>query len=237
MISIIIPVYNEENRLEGGIKKVFEFIKKSHVKYEVIVVDDGSKDSTFGLLLSLRKKYPIKLISHQNNLGKGAAVKKGIDNALGDLVLFSDIDLSVPIEFVDKFQKAIAKRYDIVIGTRIAMGSTILKKQSFLRELLGGGFTILSNLLLGVRISDYTCGFKLFRKKAAKKIFSKQLIKRWAFDSESLFIAKKYNFCIKEVPVQWYHVEGSKVSFPKDLIVTFINLFQIRFNDFKGRYD
>ncbi len=237
MISIIIPVYNEENRLESGIDKVFAFIKKSRAKYEVILVDDGSKDSTGRLLLNLQKKYPFKVITHGENAGKGAAIRTGIDNSLGDLILFTDVDLSVPIEFVDRFAQKMAENDDIVIGTRVAHGAKIERKQFFIREFLGGAFTCFSNLLLRVGVSDFTCGFKLFRRKAAQKIFLKQLVKRWAFDVESLYLARKYHYRIKEAPVIWRHFGGSKVNVFADLVETLVSLFQIRFNDFRGKYD
>lgn len=237
MISIIIPIYNEENRLKDNARKIFAFLGQNTKKNEIIFVDDGSTDLTPAILLSLQKEYPIKIVRHKHNEGKGAAIKTGINKASGDLIFFTDVDLSVPIHFINLFLDLVIEKDDVIIGTRVAIGSKIEKKQFFLRELLGGGFTLFSNLLLGVGVSDFTCGFKLFRKKAALEIFSHQQIHRWAFDAESLYLAKKYNFHIKEVPVTWRHNKGSKVKFPGDIIETIVCLFQIRLNDFLGKYD
>lgn len=237
MISIIIPVFNEQKRLEASMDRIFSFIGKNPSKYEVIVVDDGSNDSTHKLLLSLQEKYHIRIMTHKKNLGKGEAIKTGVNSASGDLVIFTDIDLSVPIEFIETFVNLLTEDTDVLIGTRVAKDSKIERKQFFLREFLGGGFTIFANLFLGVGVSDFTCGFKLFRKRAAQTVFARQMIKRWAFDAESLYLAKKYGFSIKEVPVRWQHNKGSKVKFPQDIIETFVNLLQIRFNDLMGKYD
>lgn len=237
MISIIIPVFNEENRLKSNVEQIFAFLGRNEKKYEIIVVDDGSTDSTPAILLSLLHEYPIKIFTHQKNVGKGAAIRTGINEACGDLIFFTDVDLSVPVQFISKFLNLATGRDDIIIGTRVARGSKIEKKQFFLRELLGEGFTFFSNLLLGVEVSDFTCGFKLFKKKAALKIFSHQKIHRWAFDAEILYLARKYNLNIREVPVTWRHNTGSKVRFPGDIFETFVCLFRIRLNNLLGKYD
>lgn len=235
MISIVIPIYNEEDRLKEGIDKIFSYIESSKRKFEVIVVNDGSTDSTAHMLKELREKFDFEIFLHPKNLGKGAAIKTGILNAKGDFILFTDIDLSVPINFIDKYMKVIEDA-DIVIGTREKEGSKMVARQVWVREVLGKFFILLSNFILWVGVSDFTCGFKLFRKKAAQTIFPKQIIKRWAFDAETLFLAKKFHFKILEVPVAWRDKKGSKVRFPKDLIETLISLFLIRLYDFSGKY-
>lgn len=236
MISIVIPIYNEQDRLEEEIKGLFSYIKGSKRKYEVIIVNDGSKDNTGQILKDLQKKYSFTTFSHPKNLGKGAAIATGIAKAKGEFILFTDIDFSVPIDFVGKYMVA-AEAGDIVIGTRAKKESRVVVKQFWLREFLGEFFTFLSNLILWVGVSDFTCGFKLFSKRAADTIFPKQIIKRWAFDAESLFIAKKYHFRIIEVPVEWRDKEGSKVRFPQDLIESLISLFLIRIYDILGKYE
>lgn len=237
MITIVIPVYNEEKRVKENLKIILSFIEKEKREFEVIIIDDGSTDSTPKLLAESKKDFPIKIVTHEINLGKGAAIKTGVNEAAGDLIIFTDIDLSVPIDFIKMYLKVLDDKTDIVIGSRNQPGAKVLIKQSFLREMLGESFIHLSNFILGVGVSDFTCGFKLFRKKAALTIFNKLLINRWAFDAEALFLAKKYHFKIREVPVIWEHREGSKVKFPKDLIETLFSLFQIRLNNFLGKYD
>lgn len=237
MISIIIPVYNEQSRVSESLELIVNYLKDHKIESEIIVVNDGSKDGTLDILNDLQKSLDFKIISNPKNLGKGGAIKAGVNNAKGDLILFTDIDLSVPFDFIDKYLNVLTPETDIIIGTRANKESRVEERQFWLREMLGGGFTVLTNIILGVGVSDFTCGFKLFRQKAAVKIFNQQLIQRWAFDAESLFLARKHNFQIKEVPVVWRHRDGSKVRFPQDLIETFFSLIVIRINDLRGRYD
>lgn len=236
MVSIIIPVYNEQDRIELGIREIVDYLKKSKLKAEIVVVNDGSRDRTGDILIKLKKEFGLKVVELKKNSGKGAAIRAGVDVAQGELILFTDIDLSVPIDFLKKYLEVLTDDVDIIIGTRAIPGAKVEVKQFWLRELMGEMFTFLSNLILGVGVSDFTCGFKLFRKEAARMIFNRQQIKRWAFDAESLYIAQKFNFKIKEVAVVWRHREGSKVKFPRDLIETLISLFKIRINDLQGRY-
>ena len=179
----------------------------------------------------------LKVFTHKTNSGKGAAIRTGVARAAGEKILFTDIDLSVPIEFLDNFNQAMTDEIDIIIGSREHPDSKIEIKQFWLREMAGYSFTVLTNAILQVGASDFTCGFKLFRREAARKIFAKQLINRWAFDAETLFLAKKYEFVVKEEPVVWRHGEGSKVRFPQDLIDSFFGLLQIRINNFLGKYE
>lgn len=237
MISIIVPVFNEEKRITKNLEDIFGFLKGFKEENEVVAVDDGSFDQTPKILQQFKESYGLKIFTHKRNLGKGAAIKTGVGNAEGDKMLFTDIDLSVPIESLDSFNTALVEGVDIVIGSREHPDSKIEIKQFWLRELAGYSFTVLTNAILQVGVTDFTCGFKLFRREAARKIFSKQIINRWAFDAETLFLAKKYEFEIKEVPVVWSHGEGSKVRFPQDLIDSFFGLLQIRINDLLGKYE
>lgn len=237
MISIVIPVFNEENRLKKSLDEIFEFLKNFNEQTEVIMVDDGSWDSTAQILDSCKQKYNLKSVILKTNQGKGAAIRTGISTASGEKILFTDIDLSVPIDFLTSFNEALSGDVDIVIGSREHPDSQIEVKQFWLREAAGYSFTVLTNAILQVGASDFTCGFKLFRREAARKIFAKQLINRWTFDAETLFLAKKYEFEVKEMPVIWKHGEGSKVKFPQDLIESFFALLQIRINDWMGKYE
>jgi dolichyl-phosphate beta-glucosyltransferase len=237
MITILIPVFNEENRLKNGLDSIFAFLKTFNEKTEVLLVDDGSWDQTPKILEEYKAKFPLKTVTLQTNQGKGAAIRAGIGASNGEKILFTDIDLSVPIDFLTSFNEAMTADIDIVIGSREHPQSEIPVKQFWLRELAGYSFTVLTNAVLQVGASDFTCGFKLFRKEVANKIFAKQLINRWTFDAETLFLAKKYEFKVKEMPVVWTHGEGSKVKFPQDLIESFFALLKIRINDWMGKYE
>ncbi len=237
MVTIIIPVFNEEKRIAESIKEISDYLKKEEIKSEILVVNDGSKDRTGEILEKVKKNYSLKVVEHLKNQGKGAAIKTGVDNASGELILFTDIDLSVPIEFLKIYLDNLTEEIDIIIGTRAHSDSKVEIKQFWLRELMGETFTLLTNIVLWVGVSDFTCGFKMFRTEAAKKIFSRQSVKRWAFDAESLFLARKFKYKIKEIPVVWRHREGSKVRFPRDLIESFISLILIRINDLAKKYE
>lgn len=237
MISIVIPVFNEEKRITKSLEMIFAFLKSFKEETELIIVDDGSFDSTAKIVNEFKKKNDIKFIVQEKNSGKGAAIKTGVANASGSKILFTDVDLSVPIEFLESFNQAMTEDVDIVIGSREHPDSKIETPQHWLREFAGYSFTVLTNAILQVGVTDFTCGFKLFRREAARKIFSKQLIKRWSFDAETLFLAKKYQFEVKEMPVVWRHAEGSKVRFPQDLIDSFFGLLQIRINNLLGKYE
>lgn len=237
MISIIVPVFNEETRVKNNLELINSYLNQKKIKHEIIVVNDGSEDSTLEILSSLEKNLAFKTISHHKNLGKGAAIKSGVNQAEGELILFTDVDLSVPIEFTATYLDELRKDVDVIIGTRANQKSRVQLRQFWLREFMGEMFTVLTNLILQVGVSDFTCGFKLFRREAAKKIFNRQVIKRWAFDAETLFLAKKYGFSVKEIPVVWRHRSGSKVRFPKDLVEALFDLVRIRINSFLGQYN
>lgn len=234
-LSIIIPVYNESKRLYN-IETVYKYLNSKKYKPELIIVDDGSEDDTLTLLKKLRKKYPFKIITYPKNRGKGYAIKTGILEATGKYRLFMDVDLSTPIEEYEKF-KSFFDKYDVMIGSRKTKLSKLLKRQPILREYLGKGFTFLSKQILGVEVTDFTCGFKIFSKEAAVKIFSKSVIERWGYDSEILFIANKEGFKVKEVPVEWSNDQNTRVKFPQDIINSLQELVSIRVNNFIGKYD
>ena len=233
-LSLIIPLFNEERRLGKSIH-IFNYLKKKSLKTEVILVNDGSLDSTALKLKKLCRKYHFKIISYKKNRGKGYAIKKGMLLAKGDFRLFVDIDLSTPIEEFDKFIPYL-KKYHVIIGTRKHKKAKILVRQPPLRENMGKIFTILSQLILATNVSDFTCGFKCFSKEAAAKTFSKQLIERWGFDSEILFLAKRNGYKIKEVPVLWKNDTNSKVRFPQDIIRSLTDLLKIRLYALSGKY-
>ena len=227
--SIIVPVYNEAKRIYN-LDEILKYLHGLEESWELIVVNDGSTDDTLKKLELFRKKSHFKLISYETNRGKGFAVKTGMLAASGKFRLFCDIDLSTPIEEMAKF-KPFLRKADLVIGTRKLKGANVIVHQSFLREYLGKGFTRLSQLVLNTWVSDFTCGFKCFSQAASERIFGKTRIFRWGFDAEVLFLARKYNLRIKEVPVVWENDPQTRVRFPRDLIKSFGELLAIRYYD------
>ncbi len=234
-LSIIIPVFNESRRIHN-LNTISNYIKEKKLPFEIIIVNDGSTDDTLRILNKTKTKTNFKIISYKINKGKGYAIKKGVSKSVGKFILFCDIDLSTPIQELDKFMP-LTKFHDVLIATRRIKESKFIIHQPPLRESLGRVFTSLSNFSLGLNISDLTCGFKLFSKNSAKEIFPRLRINRWGFDSELLLIAKKREFRIKEVGVNWKNDPLTTVKFPHDIIKSFIELIEIKINDLKGAYD
>lgn len=234
-LSVIIPLYNEQTRLKK-LNKIYNFLNQQKLKYEVILINDGSTDNTLETLKKLSAGFKFTLITYGKNRGKGFAVKTGMLAAKGQYLLFFDIDLSTPMQEFSKFSSCL-KKNNIIIGSRKTKGSTLQKRQGLVRENLGKGFTFLSQVILNLDISDFTCGFKCFPQQAAKQIFSKQRIERWSFDSEILFLAKKLGYDIKEVPVEWSNDPRTKVRFPHDIIQSLLDLYKIRYNWLRKNYE
>lgn len=233
-LSVVIPVFNEVKRIHN-LKNIINYLKKQKFKWELIVVDDGSSDKTLVELKKIKQNNQLKILTYQPNRGKGYAVKTGMTYATGVYRLFTDVDLSVPIEkFADL--KPWLKRYQVVIGSRRLPDSKLLVRQPFLRERMGKLFTSLSNLLLGTSYSDFTCGFKCFQAASADKIFHQLTVQRWGFDCESLYLAKEMGFRVKEVPVTWSNNAQTKVKFPQDIVNSFLDLVRIRINHILGIY-
>ena len=234
-ISLVIPAYNEEKLIVSSIKNILTYMLKNKYNFEVIVIDDGSKDKTKEKIKSIKNKH-LKLISYKPNRGKGHAVKTGMLAAKGDLLLFLDADLSTPIEEIEKFIP-LTKKYDVVIASRALKESKIKVHQPFFREFIGKVFNKMVQLLAVWGIKDTQCGFKMFTKKAANIIFKRQRIHGWAFDVELLFLAKKYRLKIKEMPVTWINEGDSRVSPIKSSIQMFIQILKINLNNIRGYYN
>ena len=235
-LSLVIPAYNEENIIAGSLKKILSFLAFKKYEWEVLVVDDGSYDNTSKEATKFNKEG-VKVIKLVENQGKGAAIRAGVNAARGEFVLFTDADLSVAISMLDDFLAKMRQGAEVAIGSRRVAGSKIVKHQNLIRESLGRVYTFLSRVVTSVNVSDFTCGFKGFSEKAAKTIFSKTVIDRWAYDSEILFLARKYGYRIVEIPVAWINRKASRVSLGRDLITSFRDLFRIRINDYLGKYD
>lgn len=236
-LSIIIPVFNEERRLPVSLDKIILFLKEKKIKSEIILIDDGSSDKTWSILEKYQKKHHnIKLYRHHTNKGKGAAVKTGMLNSLGRLVLMTDCDLSTPMEELDNLIIHSSK-YNIVIGSRRLSEKKLGVMPAKYRTFLGDIYYELLRLILLPSIKDTNCGFKLFSRRTIKPIFKRQQINRWGYDAEVLYIADKLNFSIKEIPVRWTHYNGSKVKIVDAVVKTLYELVQIKINDWVGRYD
>jgi dolichyl-phosphate beta-glucosyltransferase len=234
-VSIVIPIYNEENRIENFLSDVINFLKREPFSYEIIVVDDGSTDSTVKVTDTiLEKNVPgrYKLLRLSENLGKGGAVRKGMLEAGGEYIFFIDADGSTSIVEIDKFITHFSPEFDIYIAVR-----TIKHEAPFKRQFFGYGYIFLANIFLQMNVSDFTCGFKCYRHDIAQEIFSRQTLNNWSFDAEDLYITKKYGYKVKEIPVYWKHVEGSKVKVLKNVIICGFDLLRIRYNDICGKYD
>lgn len=233
-LSVIVPVFNEYERAKN-LKNIANYLKKQKYTSELIVVDDGSNLDAKKIVQKLSKELRFKIISYKENQGKGYAIKQGMIAARGKYRLFIDVDLSTPIEEIKNFLPII-KGEDVVIASRRISRSNIIEHQSFFRESMGRVFTLLSQMFLLIKVSDFTCGFKCFSQAAAIEIFSKTKIKRWGFDPETLYIAKKLGYEIHEVPVSWKNDPYSRVKFPQDVIRSFVELIQVRVYDVLGKY-
>ncbi|MFZ5365142.1 MAG: dolichyl-phosphate beta-glucosyltransferase [Patescibacteria group bacterium] len=226
-LSVIIPVYNEEKRIGSTLPKIFHYLNKRQIDYEVIVVDDGSTDQTIPIVENIKK---CNLLRHAENQGKGAAVRTGVEAAQGKYILFTDADNSTPIEELDKFWHK-KEQYDILIGSRHSIGSEIQVKQPWHRNIITYIGNKMIRIILGLKLKDTQCGFKIFRGEVAKDLFGLQKINRWAFDMEILYLAKKKLYSAKEIPVTWINSPESKVK-PLDFFKTFGELIKIRFTKY-----
>lgn len=228
-LSIVIPAYNEANRLPTSLDTILKFVEQLNQSVEVIVVDDGSCDQTVEVARQQQKKFDaFHVVTQTRNQGKGAAVKKGIECARGEWILFTDADLSTPITEYHQLAAAIRQGADIAIASRDLPGAQVSPPQPFYRELMGKTFNKLVQLIVLPGIQDTQCGFKLFRQATAKQIIAYQTIKRFGFDVELLYIARCLGARIAEIPVRWHDVLGSKVSPVKDAGQMFVDLFRIR---------
>jgi len=235
-VSIVVPAFNEAARIGESLRTIETFLKRVPWTAEVLVVDDGSRDDTPAIVSSIQ--FPgLRLIRNQTNRGKGHSVKSGVLAAAGEYVLFSDADLSAPIDELEKLLAiAQAQAADVVIGSRAIDRSFIENHQSRGREVGGMVFNIMVQILLGLRIQDTQCGFKLFKRERIRPVFEKMTITGFGFDPELLFLASRAQLKILEIPVRWSHSEGSKIRFLRDSVRMFSDLIRIRWNQLTGRY-
>ncbi len=236
-MSVVIPAYNEVNRIERSLQRIQDYLTGRKLAFEVLVVDDGSGDGTAGVVEKIRSGFPeLKLVRLERNQGKGAAVKAGMLAAEGKFILMSDADLSTPIEELEKMEKALGQGFDIAIGSRRASGARIMRHQPWLREGIGVAFGFLTGLIVPTGFVDTQCGFKYFSREAAQKLFSLQTLKGLPFDIEILALAERLGFKIVEVPVNWLDEAGSKVRPFAHLPRVIREVLQIRYNLWRGKY-
>jgi len=236
-LSIIIPAYNEGQRLRPTLDKALAYIARRGWKAEVIVVNDGSRDDTSEIARQYALDNPaLRLVENPGNRGKGYSVRNGMLRARGEILLFSDADFSSPIEEAVKLFDAIAAGADIAIGSRWLQRELQTQKQPLYRQLFGRLFNLALRLVLGLRFKDTQCGFKAFTRRAAETVFPLQNIERWGFDPELLYLARKFDLTVAEVPVRWAHSEGTRLHPFRDGIRMLGDLFKVRWNSLSGKY-
>ena len=210
-LSVIIPAYNEAERIGPTLDKIAEYLAAKSMSYELLVVDDGGTDATASIVTAVSAKNPaVRLIRLDKNLGKGGAVKRGVMESKGEMVFFTDADLSTPIEEIEKFFP-LFPAYDIVIGSRAIEGANIRVHEPFYRETLGRLFNKIVRVLCVPGFVDTQCGAKMFTKAAARAIFPLIRTERFSFDVEVLFVARRLGFKIKETPIQWFYSANTTV--------------------------
>ena len=236
-LSIIIPAYNEEARIQATLESVSLYMSKQNYDYEIIVVNDGSTDRTVDVVENVITQTPhVRLIDNKNNHGKGWVVRKGMLSAQGKYRLFMDADGSSNIENLEKLLPlAVSGKYDIVAGSRRIEGAIVEMDQSFLRSMLGTVFRTAVRLAVPTGVVDSQNGFKLFTARAAEEIFPRERIFTWAFDVEVLAIAKLLKFSVKEVPIHWVNDDRSHVTM-KGMLTMLAEVVEIRIRLWMGAY-
>ena len=235
-LSIIIPSFNEEARLPSTLEKIARYIHERRPNTEVIVVDDGSTDQTAAIAASWQGKIgQLRVLSNGVNRGKGFSVRHGSLKARGRTILFTDADLSAPIEEAERLFAAL-HGHDVAIGSRAVDRSLIEVHESVFREFAGILFNKIVRIILRLPFVDTQCGFKAFRRERCQVIFEQQTIERFGFDPELLYLARHHGLSIVEVSVRWSHSPATKVNMLRDSVQMFLDVFIIRWNALRGRY-
>ncbi|MGH9605646.1 MAG: dolichyl-phosphate beta-glucosyltransferase [Terracidiphilus sp.] len=236
--SIVIPAYNESARIPATLQAVVDCVRHRGWSAEIVVVNDGSRDRTADVVRAFAAHAPeVRLLDNSVNCGKGYSVRYGLLHSFGEVVMFTDADLSAPIEEAEGLFAALAQGADIAIGSRWLEGSRQTHRQPLYRQFFGRCFNALTRAVMGLPFADTQCGFKAFTRNAAQTVFQLQTIDRWGFDPEILFIALKRGYKIVEVPVSWAHDERTRMSYLKDGMRMLEDIAQVRWNAFLGRYD
>jgi dolichyl-phosphate beta-glucosyltransferase len=236
--SIVIPAYNESARLRATIEKILAHMEARGWDAEILVVNDGSSDDTAAIVQSFStRNRTVRLLHNPGNRGKGYTVRNGMLHANGEIVLFSDADLSSPIAEADKLFSAIAAGSDVAMGSRWLRTELQTQRQPLYRQFYGRVFNLALRLILGLHYRDTQCGFKAFTRRSAHMIFPLQHIERWGFDPEILYLAQKFGLKVQEVPVKWAHREGTRLNPLRDGIRMFGEILKIRWYSFTGKYE
>jgi glycosyltransferase involved in cell wall biosynthesis len=237
-LSIVIPAFNEERRLAVSLQKLDAFIQSENLDAEIIVVDDGSSDGTARLVTRAMQEKPyLRLLQNHINRGKGYSLRRGVEAALGETILLTDADLSVPIKELDKLLAAISGGADIAIGSRAIDAGGERRWAPWHRRLCSAGFKAVVRSVLGLRFEDTQCGFKALKRKAARLIFARQRIERWGFDPEVLMLAERLCFVVKEVGVEAIHDNGSRLNVISDSFSMLCEVLKIRYHLLFGMYN
>jgi dolichyl-phosphate beta-glucosyltransferase len=235
--SIVIPAYNEAARIPGTLQAVVTCVRARGWSAEIVVVDDGSRDATAEFVRAFAaKNAEVRLLQNPGNRGKGFSVRNGLLRSLGEIVMFTDADLSAPIEEAEGLFAAIANGADIAVGSRWLQRSRQTIRQPFYRRFFGRCFNGVTRAVMGLPFADTQCGFKAFTRAAAQTVCQLQTIDRWGFDPEILFIALKRGYRIEEVPVSWAHDERTRISYLKDGLRMLEDIAIVRWNALRGRY-
>jgi glycosyltransferase involved in cell wall biosynthesis len=233
-LSIVIPAYNESSRIVSSLEAIRKYVRGKNFAIEIIVVDDGSTDTTVEIATA---EAGVRVLRNQSNRGKGYSVRHGVLEARGELILFTDADLSAPIEEADKLLAAMESTHaDAVVGSRALQRELIGDHQSALREWGGRFFNLLVRIFAGLDIHDTQCGFKLFRSQTTRRAFELQRVDRFGFDPEILFLVERLGGKVVEVPVRWNHNPATKVHYLRDSLHMSMDLVILRWRALTGQY-
>jgi dolichyl-phosphate beta-glucosyltransferase len=235
--SVVVPAYNEQRRIGSTLEQVLDHLREQRWNAEIVVVDDGSRDDTLEVLNRFAREHPhVRVLQNPGNRGKGYAVRNGMLNARGEILLFTDADMSSPISEAGKLFAALEQGADVAIGSRWLDPSLQFQRQSLQRQALSRLYNIFLRIVLRFPYRDTQCGFKAFTRRAAEMIFPQQRVTRWGFDPEILFLAHRLGLKVAEVPVRWGHDEGSKIHPVRDGLRMAADTLKVRWNAITGKY-
>lgn len=233
-LSIIFPAHNEEGRIAVSLQKTIAFLKKQLYSSEILVIENGSSDNTFGIANSFKDEYPSLRVVHEERRGKGLAVKRGMHDAAGEYRFICDVDLSMPIDEVNRFLPP-QLTSDITIASREGAGARRFNEPEY-RHVIGRMFNLIVRIFALPGLNDTQCGFKCFSAQAINELLPYMTIDGWTFDVEFLYVARKFGYSVKELGIPWYHDPNSKVKVFRDGFQMFMDLLKIRVNDLRGLY-
>lgn len=235
-LSIVIPAHNEESRLPRTLGQIFSFLEKQSYSSEVVIVENGSSDRTLELAHEFALQYKNLIIIHEEQRGKGNAVRRGMLEARGEYRFICDADLSMPIDELQKFVPPALNDFDLAIASREAPGAIRFNEPSY-RHWGGRAINLVIRLLILPGLNDTQCGFKCFRAEIADNLFRQQTLMGWSFDIELLYLARQQHLRVKEIPIQWYFSADSKVNAVRDALHMISDIFRIHMNALRSRYD